>query len=500
MKRKLIFIILSAALTACSLEETPYGFYSAGNFYQTEEDAESGLMYAYNALNYLEYLRGIWYVGDIPTDDMYPKSDEPGDIHMLENWTVTSNTELTHYYFKYCYIGINRANAIISKISGSKLSEEVRNRVVGEAYFLRAWNYFNLVRTFGICPVTTNPISSLEQTTSPLAGSILDVYDLIIADCEAAIGMLGVNKVFGRVDKVAAEALLAKVYLHLASSKHYGAPGYKDLDIDDEAMYALAAENARKVVGDYGTEYGFDDNLRHIYDVDAPDGPEHIFIMATDRSGTHEGMYTKIPLQFLPNNSSVPIFIKYPDGTLQRGNGNGWGVFLINDDFVEGSYLATDKRRTELLHRTIYDQTGKEILPSPVRGYFTSKYVDPDFIGERTSARPYLIRYSDIALVLAEAAGPSEGYPLVNTIRSRAGVPELNPGMDLETFRRAVITERKLELAFEGNRLFDLRRTASVTATVQEASSLTEEEAAFYPIPQREVDLNPNVSQSQNNY
>lgn len=500
MKRKLIFIILSAALTACSLDETPYGFYSAGNFYQTEEDAESGLMYAYNALNYLEYLRGIWYVGDIPTDDMYPKSDEPGDIHMLENWSVTSNTELTHYYFKYCYIGINRANAIISKISGSQLSEEVRNRVVGEAYFLRAWNYFNLVRAFGICPITTNPISSLEQTTSPLAGSILDIYNLIIDDCEKAIGMLQVNKVFGRADKVAAEALLAKVYLHLASSKHYNAPGYKDLDIDVEATYALAADNARKVVGDYGTEYSFDDNLRHIYDVEAPDGPEHIFIMATDRSGTHEGMYTKIPLQFLPNNSSVPIFIKYPDGTLQRGNGNGWGVFLINDDFVEGSYLATDKRRTELLHRTIYDQTGKEILPSPVRGYFTSKYVDPDFIGERTSARPYLIRYSEIALVLAEAAGPSEGYPLVNYIRGRAGVPELNPGMDLETFRRAVINERKLELAFEGNRLFDLRRTASVTTTVQEASSLTEEEAAFYPIPQREVDLNPNVPQSQNNY
>ena len=73
-------IILSAAVAAaltwgCSLNETPYGFYSGDNFYKTEEDAESALMYAYNALNYLEYLRGIWYVGDIPTDDMYPKSD-----------------------------------------------------------------------------------------------------------------------------------------------------------------------------------------------------------------------------------------------------------------------------------------------------------------------------------------------------------------------------------------------------------------------------------------
>ena len=57
-------------------------------------------MYAYNALNYLEYLRGIWYLGDIPTETMYPKSDEPGDIHMLQQWTVNSETELTMYYFK----------------------------------------------------------------------------------------------------------------------------------------------------------------------------------------------------------------------------------------------------------------------------------------------------------------------------------------------------------------------------------------------------------------
>ena len=101
--KKIIFTLAAVCmLSACSLDETPYGFYSSDNFYKTEEDAESGLMYAYNALNYLEYLRGIWYLGDIPTETMYPKSDEPGDIHMLQQWTVNSETELTMYYFKYC--------------------------------------------------------------------------------------------------------------------------------------------------------------------------------------------------------------------------------------------------------------------------------------------------------------------------------------------------------------------------------------------------------------
>ena len=67
---------------------------------------------------------------------------------------------------------------------------------------------------------------------------------------------------------------------------------YKDLSYEADTMYARAARYARKVVNDYGSDYGFDTDLRHIYDVYAPDGPEHIFIMSTDRSGTHEGMYT----------------------------------------------------------------------------------------------------------------------------------------------------------------------------------------------------------------
>ena len=481
-------------LAGCSLDETPYGFYSQDNFYQTEADAESGLMYAYNALNYLEYLRGIWYLGDIPTETMYPKSSEPGDIHMLQDWTVTPETELTLYYFKYCYIGINRANTVIRRVTDSSLDDAVKRKVTGEAYFLRAWNYFNLVRGYGRVPLYTEPISTLDMTTPQMAENIEQIYEQIIADLTLAEQQLEVNKVFGRVDKVAAQALLAKVYLNMASGKHYGAPGYTDFSIDADATYELAASWAKKVVNDYKQYYDFDDDLLHIYDVNYPDGPEHIFIMATDRSGTDEGMYTKIPLQFLPNNGSVPLYIKYGDGTLKRGNGNGWGVFIIEDEFMNTMFDPTDKRRTELMHHTFYDENGEEINVAENNGYYSAKYVDPDFIGERTSARPYLIRYSDIALVLAEAEGPTtEAYQLVNHIRQRAGISDLTPGLPIEEFREEVIKERARELAFEGNRLYDLRRTASVTKTVQEATKLSEEDAAFYPIPQRELDLNPNV-------
>lgn len=487
-------IFMSFILFGCSLDEEPYGFYSGENFYNTEDDAESGLMYAYNALNYLEYLRGIWYVGDIPTETMYPKPSEPGDIHRLQNWTVNSETELTWYYFKYCFIGINRANTVIERVSESNLSEKVKNKVIGEAYFLRAWNYFNLVRTFGVVPITDSPILSIDQTTPLMAESIEQIYDFIISDFRHAESLLTVNKVFGRVDKVATQAMLSKVYLNIASGKEHNAIGYRTMSKDVSIMYDSAAYYSRKVITDYKDQYNYDPNIRNIFDVTKPEGPEHIFIMAIDRSGTYEGQYSKIPLQFLPDNGGSDIYIKFSDGSLLKGNGNGWGVFRIEEDFVN-RFLPIDLRRVELIHNQIFNSQGNIVITSTEIGYFSSKYVDPDFNGQWTSARPFLIRFSDIALVFAEAVGPTEeGYAAINFIRQRANVPVITEGLDIATFRGRVIEERALELAFEGNRLFDLRRTASVTKTAKTyAERLTEDAAAFYPIPQREIDLNPNV-------
>lgn len=494
MKKIVCLTALCGLLTACNLQEEPYGFYSDDNFYKNETDAESGLMYAYNALTFLEYSRGIFYIGDIPTETMSPKSDEAGDVYQLENWIAGRETEQLKYYFKYCYIAINRTNTVIHHVQKSTaLSETARRRILGEAYFLRAWNYFNLVRTFGIVPMQTQMVAELSQTTPPMATGLDQLYDLIFADLTLSDELLKVNKTFGRVDKVATEALMAKAYLTVASSKEHNVYRYTEMRREPAIMYDSAAYWAGKVVQDYHAEYNFDSDLSAIYDVNKPGGPEHIFIMPIDRSGTQEGNYSKLPLMFLPSNNSVPFYIKYGNGSLQKANGNGWGVFLCNDQFVENQFSTTDKRRTELIHRSIYDATGAPITPNQVKGYFTSKYVDPDFIGERTSARPYLIRFSDIALVYAEAAGPVEGLPWVNHVRSRAGLTPLPEGMSVAKFREAVIKERALELAFEGNRLFDLRRTASVTTTDVKAAGLSEAEAAYYPIPQREIDLNPNL-------
>ena len=235
------------------------------------------------------------------------------------------------------------ANTVIDHIQNSSvLSETARRRILGEAYFLRAWDYFNLVRTFGIVPVQTKMVAELSQTTPPMATGLDQLYDLILGDLARADNLLEVNKVFGRADKVAAQSLMAKAYLTIASSKEHNVHRYTEMRREPQIMYDSAAYWAGKVVRDYKNVYDFDTNLRDIYDVDKPTGPEHIFIMPIDRSGTQEGNYSKLPLLFLPSNNSVPFYIRYGNGDLQRANGNGWGVFLCTNSSKRSSAPQTN--------------------------------------------------------------------------------------------------------------------------------------------------------------
>lgn len=147
----------------------------------------------------------------------------------------------------------------------------------------------------------------------------------------------------------------------------------------------------------------------------------------------------------------------------------------------------------------MYDAAGN-VVASTADGKlnypFCRKFIDPNFSGDKTSTRPYLLRYSDVALTYAEAAGPTvKAYELVNFIRNRAGLGDLEPGLDKETFRERVMDERRFELAFEGNRCYDLRRWNRLHTDIAEAKGqgLSAEQMVFYPIPSVESNLNPNL-------
>lgn len=490
----LSFLAGSLLMSSCSLDEEPYGFYSEDNFFKTEEDAEASLMYAYGDLTYLEYSRAVFFLGDMPSEELTTKSDASAENQDLNRWNVDNfKTNITlENYFKYAFIGVNRANAVIQNVQNAIFDESKKNQILGEAYFLRAWNYFNLVRNFGLVPMHTTMVDQLDETSSPLAKNLDEVYDLILGDCRTAAELLPLysTPVLGRTDRVAAQSLAAKAYLYIASAKENGVLLYSEMRRQATEMYDSAAYYAGEVVNNQ-TTYGFQDNLLDIYDVDNPNGKEHIFTMSMDRTGTTEGQYSKISKMFIPYVDGATIYLKQGDTDELIPSHDGWGEYRTTPEFYN-SFDNNDKRKTQLFVNKVYNADGTVNVeyPGSLPYPFCRKYIDPKYDGDKTSTRPFLLRYSDVALIYAEAAGPTtKSYELVNYIRHRAGLGNLTPGLSQDDFRKAVIQERKYEMACEGDYMYDLRRTNRIQS-VAEAQSLTADQCTFYPIPQAEINLN----------
>ena len=485
---------IAASLSSCNLDETPYGFYSEDNFYKTEADAEAAVNYAYGYMNFLEYSRSIIFLGDMPTEVLTTKSDASMDNQNLNNWKVAdfkTNGTLENF-FKYSFIGINRANAVIKNIPGCNFNQDLKNQYYGEAYFLRAYNYFNLVRNFGLVPVHNSIVETLDQTSAPLASNLDELYDLILGDCRKAIDLMPVYESprMGRADKVAAQALAAKAYLYVASAKEHQVKLYRDMHRDTKVMYDSAAYYANQVINEQQV-YGFEPNLLDIYDVEKANGPEHIFIMAMDRSGTSEGEYSKISKMFIPYIDGATIYLKQGDTDEFIPSHDGWGEYQTTSAFYN-SFEENDKRKTHLICDKVYNANGEisAKYPDNFQYPFSRKYIDPKFSGDKTSTRPFLIRYSDVALVYAEATGPNaQSYQLVNYIRNRAGLANLSPNLSLEQFREAVYKERCFELSYEGNHMYDIRRWNRIDQ-IPAARGMSEDDVTFYPIPQAEINLN----------
>jgi len=515
MKKIIIFclIIFSGAFfTSCEdmLEENQKGVFTEDTFYDSKENAVSALLYAYSPQKRIEYAQRFQFnMMDLPTNQYstYGKGVET----LFYTWDVSPITEEFTYMYKYIYMSINRANSVIdnvSQMSSKIISEEDRDQIVGEAYFLRAFHHFMAVRTFGEVPVHTDQIKSPDDGQIAFS-SIENIYTQIIEDLEQAVSMMGIRDIQGRADLVAAQSILAKVYLTLASSKDTGAPGYEWVS-DAQAMYDKAAEYSEKVVFDQNT-YSLEPDLSKVYNVDYEDSPEHIWI--TERSR----LYDRVNFPMMFSNSIESKYIPKKLGEDVNGPSDvelyiaegqsGWNYYRPDSNFYD-SYDDQDLRR-ELLLTTVYDENGQVVVewsPENIDSeagdeaafYYPMcrKYSDPYSDGINTSAELYFIRFAEVMLTYAEAVGPTDkGYEAVNAVRNRADLPDLPAGLSEDDFREAVWNELKFELAFEGKRLLELRRTNRVKEAITKpevSEGKLNDYAYFYPIPQRELDLNSN--------
>jgi hypothetical protein len=497
-KFKYIALTTTVLMLSCQkqLEEKPYGFLSTTNFYKTEADANSALIYAYSILPDLGYYsRNFIVLTELPTEDVAAASGKSADEVLLDQLSATATNGVLAPAYQFPYVGINRANLVIKYVPNiSVIGEAAKNEIVGEAYTLRALHYFNLVRLFGAVPLHKDPVDDISQTNLPKS-PMKDIYDLIIADLTKAAGSMDQTVRMGRVNQVGAWGLLAKVYLTLASAKSSGSPGYDFVTNADE-MYANAKNYAGKVVNSQNV-YGLDPDLVAIYDVNKKLGPEHIFDASVDRSGADEGQYSKLPLFFMPN-----LNFRLPNGIFVPG---GFNEFLTEPG-IYNSFDANDKRKTQLIISTIYDVGDAGGNKGPTQNLsitdayyrpFSNKFNDSGWqTGQQTSANTPILRFSDVLLIYAEASGPTaEGYTAVNRIRARAGLGNLPPGLSVTQFRDAVIQERAWELSFEGNRLFDLRRSHKMESVLKDTYGKTiTGDPYYFPIPQAEINKNPNLN------
>jgi starch-binding outer membrane protein, SusD/RagB family len=412
---------------------------------------------AYDILNNANYYGNqIVYFGDLPADATYQSGTFP-TLFEMDNNAILSNNANTTNAWTTIYNGINRANNIISRIPTLQdplldvvtAGVKPRDQVLGEATLLRALHYFNLVRFFGGVPLVLTPTVGIDLTARVKRNTEEEVYDQIIKDLLQAETLLPTTyatagDLRGRATRGAAQGLLSRVYL-------------------TRKQWALAAEKAATVLA--STSYRLVTPYSAIFTTkNSTESVWEVQFNATDQNG--------ITFHYL----------QAPQG--RRENAPSTSIINAFTASVGDQRLAASITRI-----------GAVTVPLTQANAVVAKY-------NRSATQDdpvYLIRVAEMILnraeALAEISYPSvEALTLLNQVRTRAGVAVLT-ATDVATvadFRLAMERERFLEFAFEGHRWHDLKRTgrAQVVLGITEASKL------LFPIPQRDLDANPNLTQN----
>lgn len=416
------------------------------------------------------------------------------------------------------YKTIFRANSVIGNANKAVKDTKVANTYIAEARFLRAYAYFNLVRYFGGVPLIKQEINSLEQSDliyAP-ASSIDEMYAFIVEDILFAEANLPENYEgadVGRVSAGTAKAMLGKVYLHMA-----GKPLAKT------EYFQKAADKLKEVVGANESKYNFE-LLENFADV---------FSATNERNREVVLSFGYYANESNPQGNFFPFFM-FPQGFQ---NGDEQTTYGLTYDFYKLFGKGDTRRDFTLIDRYRYKgnpnfaaEAGDSIVYDPkVRVYVNKK--TGVFMGDTTTgygvaygkiarvpriagspAQGYNadlieLRFSDVILCLAEALTESgksaEALPLLNRVRTRAKAT-LSKASTVAELRAAIRMERRLELSGEFTTVFDIRRwgtlkeeIAAITPDQIVGAKLTPYDPKFeiYPIPQAQLDVNPNLKQN----
>jgi tetratricopeptide (TPR) repeat protein len=487
-------------VASCSddfLNLVPESSITSGNFYQSEAHYNQALVGAYASLRASHGSIPAWTMGEMRSDNTHLEFNitnrgtgfverEYADFFMDD-----VNSGLVASKYNSCYVGIARANEILGSIQGGTFSQEAKNQIEGEASFLRALNYFDLVRYFGGVPLYLSPVKGASDAYLQRA-TVNEVYQAIIRDLENAIQKLPPPSFpqSGRATQGAARMLLADVYLTL-----------KD--------YPKSEAQLKQVLG---MGYSLLNNYRDVHRLNNKNSRESIFEVQYQQG--NQGQQSDFLYPFIPLSANVSLITGIASQNLQGG---GWNTPTFE---MKDAYEPGDLRLEASIG--VAEGTGQignmfiEGLKSPVnyvptpgkRSYlFINKYRNPHSLERNTDDNFPVYRFAETLLSLAEVLNEqnkaSEALEYLNRVRTRAGLNQVTT-TNQTALREIIAKERRVELAFENKRWLDLVRTGKAIevmnahgvylknfyegqAYLPEVSYNVTPQRLLFPIPLREV-------------
>lgn len=479
MKKYFFLLLTVVSLTACEkfLEEVPKDRLSEANFYKTLADARAAVDAIYAPIRTGNVFLGPYF---LQVEIMADYSEGRGSTAAVGEYQGLDGTNIgrTELLWAGFYQSINYANIAIEKIPEmTTVSSQQKSQLLAEAKFMRAFNYYHLVRNYGAVPL-------LLATVNDYSGRkpVNDVYAAIIADLKAGeLDLPDVPAQYGRPTRWASKSLLAEVYLTTGD--------FTEAKRKSEEVIASNKFNLLEVRKA--------DDYNNIFGASANGTVEEIFYLK----------YSHLSGWQWPHNM---LFV----GTQYSPFGN-YVLFGKLDNKFLNNWDKNDLRKQFGIFTEYINRAGNVVsLPSSTPVQFC-KFRDPDAPTNTGHANDYpFLRYADVLMIHSEAScmvdGPTAvGMEGLNRLKRRAyGLPSDQPSsMDYkpenytkESLRDLIIQERAYEFFMEGKRWLDLKRTGKIESTILANLGKTVKEAhKNWPIPRQEIETNPDISQADQN-
>jgi hypothetical protein len=489
-----IVVLLSFCFYACDesfLDTTPTDTYTEGIFWKNEVHAVAAINACY-AVTRNSNIGGVW---KLRTENYSPNSySSGGNVALAMGNHNAGNIDIFKSRWDANYEGIGRVNNLLANIDQVQMNQTIKQRIIGEAYFLRALFYSDMVNYFGGVPLILDAPDFDKQKNLP-RNSREDVIKQILIDLDNAAEILPLPGAYsgadiGRATKGAALALKARVLLYESRWVEAAAAAKKVIDLevydlfpDYRGLFLLENEGNQEVIFD--VQY-LEPEYTHRFDV--------IIELQINVAPTLDLVNSYLMKDGKPIQES-PLYD--PSNPYENRDPRLLKTVVIPGYLFRGEIVRDDK----------YFSTGYGL-----KKYTTYKDEEkgPDFL--RSEINYQILRYAEVLLMYAEAQNEAGGpdisvYSALNKIRNRAGMPDITEGLSKEEMREVIRLERRIEFAGEGLYYDDIRRwrTAEIvmnadvrTSTGEVVQTRTFDPQKHYLWPIHAVVLQENPALEQN--